>query len=295
MPFLSIILIIGVLTTFTDLKSKKISNQHLMIGAVLGLIVTAYAAIFRHEQVLFHIVNALVAFLIGLFMYHFDLWRGGDAKLFTLYAFLMPTPVYSHLLFPTVVSLFACSFIAGTIILIPVLIKDFIINHNAIANNLLLPAKRQALFKGIIKIIYFSWILFPCYYLARQYLARIPNSVIILTLMSFFFSGRVQKAKKHYIIGFFKENFILLSIGFIFGFLIRLWFSPNSLSYPALTRYIIMITLTATISTCMYTIFSCFKDYHERVPFAPLLLTGCVLSYTPFLTWVIHFTHFIRR
>ncbi len=282
MVFLSIILAIGVLTTFTDLKNKKIYNQHLGLGAVLCLIATVYAAVFRHEHVLFHIVNGLIAFLIGFLLHRSALWRGGDAKLFTLYAFLMPTPVYSHILFPSVINLFACSFIAGMIILIPVFIKDIIINHNTIANDLFLPAKRQALFNGVMTIIFSSWILFPFYYLAR-----IINPVIILTITYLIFNWGYfvkKEVKKHYIIESFKKNFIVLPVGIVFGFLMRLWLFPNSLSYPALSRYIIIITLSAIISTCIRTTFDHFKDYHERVPFAPLLFIGCVLSYTHFLT-----------
>jgi len=283
MLFFSIILAIGLLTTFTDLKSKKIYNQHLGLGAVGGLIAVAYVAIFRHEQVLFHIINGLVAFLMGFILHRSALWRGGDAKLFTLYAFLMPLPLYGHLIFPNVVSLFACSFIAGTVILIPVFIKDIIIHRQTIANDLFSPAKRQALFQGLMRIIFFSWILFPFYYLARM-----TNPVIILTILYIIFTWRHAEVKKYYIIEFLKKNFIIFFIAFVFGLFMRLWLAPNSLSYPALTQYILMITLSAGLSTCIYTTFNHFKDYHDRVPFAPLLFVGCVLSYSPFLTGVIH-------
>jgi Flp pilus assembly protein protease CpaA len=286
MLFFPTILIIGVLTTFTDLKSKKIYNQHLGLGAILCLIAIAWAAFFRHEHVLFHIINGLVAFLIGFIMHRSALWRGGDAKLFTLYAFLMPAPAFNHLPFPGVISLFACSFIAGTVILIPVFIKDIIIHHKTIANDLFLPAKRHALYDGIGTMCLGSWMLFPFYYLAR-----ITNPVIILTIMYLIFNFGYtprKEAKKDYVIKYFKKNFIKFSICVVFGFLMRLWLSPNSLSYPALTRFIIMITLSGTISTCIHTTLSHFKDYQERVPFAPLLFIGCVLSYTPFLTGLMH-------
>jgi Flp pilus assembly protein protease CpaA len=286
MVFFSIILVIGILTTFTDLKSKKIYNQHLIIGAILGLIATAYTVIFSHEPVLFHIVNGLVAFLIGLLLHKSTIWRGGDAKLFALYAFLMPVPTYNHILFPGIISLFANSFISGMIILLPIYVKDIIINHKVIVNDLLLPLKRQALFYAIGTTIYISWTLYPVYYLART-----TNPVIILTVLYLIFNWgyTVEKeVQKHYIIEFFKKKVILLSVGIAFGLIMRLWLSPNSLSYPAFTRFIIMITLSSVLSTCIHTTFNHFKDYQERVPFAPLLLMGCILSYTPFLTTLMH-------
>ncbi len=281
MFFFFIILIIGLLTTFTDLKNKKIYNQHLGLGAVLCLIAITYAAI-RHEEVLSHIVNGLAAFLIGWLLHRFALWRGGDAKLFTLYAFLMPTPAGQHLFLSSVVCLFACSFIIGTVILIPVLIKDIIINHKIIANDLFSPEKRQALFKAIVRIIYSTWILLPFLYLARA-----TNPVIILTVSYLFFNWgyKIQdQVKEHFIIKFLKKESRDLAIGILFGFFMRLWLSPNSLSFPALTRYILMVSLSTVLSTCIHTTFYHFKNYHERVPFAPLLFIGCILSYTPFLT-----------
>jgi len=293
MLFVSVILLIGALTTFTDLKSKKISNLHLAAGAILGLAVTAYAAVFGHEPFLFHLINGLVAFLAGFLLYRFELWRGGDAKLFTLYAFLMPAAGYAahiRLPFANVVSLFACSFIAGTAVLSPSFVKDFIIHRQALVNKLLEPAKRQALFKGIVRIVFFSWVLFPVYYLLQM-----SNTLIILIFMGFFFSEGIKRVKKNYIRDFFKETFLLLLAGFVFGLLFRLWFSPGSLSYPALTQYILRIVLSALFSTCMYTIFSHFKDYRQRVPFAPLLFTGCMLTYTPFLAWTMSAFHFLRR
>ena len=287
MFFLFLILTIGVLTTFTDLKSKKIYNQHLSIGAVVGIIAMAYAAFFGHKNILSHITSGLVAFLIGTLLHRSALWKGGDAKLFTLYAFLMPpTAAFNDIPFPSAINLFACSFIAGMAILLPAFIKDILINHSVIINDLFLPARRQALFLAIGTVIFNSWILFSFYYLART-----TNPVIILTInyFSFIWGYDVKKeAKKHFISDFLKKNSISLLLGISFGLLMRLWFSPNSLSYPALTRYIFMTTLSVILSTCIHTTFNHFRNYHERVPFAPLLFMGCMLSYTPFLATLMH-------
>jgi Flp pilus assembly protein protease CpaA len=286
MALLCIILIIGVLTTLTDLKNKKIYNNHLAIGAILGLIAITYLAVFKHENILFHITNGLVAFLIGALLHRSALWRGGDAKLFTLYAFLMPTPTYNYTLFPSVVSLFGCSFIAGTIILLPVFIKDIITHHNAIANDLLLPAKRRAIFDATGALIMSSWILFPLYYLAE-----VKDPFIMLTISYLFFNWGYsikKEIKGDSIIKFLKKRILRLSIFFTFGLFMRLWLSPNSLSFLALTKYTIMIILFTTLSICIHTTFNHFKDYQERVSFAPLLFIGCLLSYTPLLTKLTH-------
>jgi Flp pilus assembly protein protease CpaA len=281
MVFFIIILIIGALTTYTDLKNKKIYNQHLIIGGILGLMACLYTALLMHQDILFHLINGLAAFIIGFLLHRSALWKGGDAKLFTLYAFLMPVPVYSHILLPSVINLFACSFIAGTLILTPVFIKDIILHRKKIANDLFSPAKRFALYDAIGTVVFTSWLLFPIYYLAR-----ITDPVIILTISYLIFSWgyNLKNAKEYDFLKHVKELAPQLLAGFIFGLLARLGLSPDSLSFPALTRYLARTILSVVMSTCIHTTFNHFKDYQHRVSFAPLLLIGCILSYTPFLT-----------
>ncbi len=300
MLFLSIILVIGVLTTFTDLKSKKIYNRHLAVGAVLGFVVTAYLAVFRHEQVLSHITNSLVAFLIGALMHKYTLWRGGDAKLFTLYAFLMPPPAaFNHIPFPSAISLFACSFIAGMFILFPVFIKDIIINNKVVMNDLFSARKRQALVRGIIKTVVYSWALFPIYYLTKlvkiplfAYFSREMTSPTIISIVMFLIFSAVHKikrgAERHFLAKFFKKYFFEFTTYIAFGFLMRLLLAPDSLSFPSLKRYFIIIILSNVISCCIHTTYNYFKSYQERFPFAPLLFLGCILSYSPFLSTLTH-------
>jgi Flp pilus assembly protein protease CpaA len=286
MLFFSIILLIGVVTTFTDLKNKKIYNHHLAIGAIVGLMATAYTAFFKHEPVMDHIVNGLAGFLVGWLLHQSALWRGGDAKLFTLYAFLMPTPVYTQMPFPSVINLFACSFIAGTIILTPFFIKDIATNYQALVNTLLLPTNLEALLRRITSVVAYSWILFPLYYLAKGI-----NPAVFLTVSYLMFTYGIKSRKaveKHYIREYFKRNLVPLLLGFFAGLIMRILLSPDSLSFPALARYIITITASVAVSLCIHTTFDHFKDYHERVPFAPLLFMGCILSYTPFLTVLTH-------
>lgn len=285
-----IILIIGLLTTFTDLKSKKIYNQHLIIGAVLSIVAAAYTAILHNENTYFHIINGLTAFIIGFLMYRSALWRGGDAKLFTLYAFLMPPPVLSHIPFPSTISLFACSFVAGMLILFPIFIKDIIINHNEIITGLFSQTNRQALFKSIMCTLVYSWAIFPL-----QYFLKITSPVFFLTIMFLLFSWdyKIKKvAANDFIRKYFKKRFYEFSICIIFGLLMRLWLAPDSLTYSNLIRYIIMIILSITISTMIHSTLNHFKNYQDaRVPFAPLLFTGCILSYTPFLAWLTYELH----
>lgn len=293
MYFFSIILLVGILTTYTDLINRKIKNDHLLLGAVLGTAAIIYTAMFEHADVLFHAINGFAAFLLGFILYRTNIWRGGDAKLFTLYAFLMPLPNYNLQPFPSVFSLFVCSFLGGSIILLPAFLKDLITNHKLITQELFLPTKRQALFLGIGGMIFFSWALFPLYYFSR-----VTNPVVILTILYLIFNwayNEKKEVKKHYIADFFIKNLVLVSSGILFGFIMRLWLSPNSLSLEVLARYFVQITLFSVVSTCIHTILNHFKKYQERVPFAPLIFMGCLLSYSPFLHSAISMVHRINN
>ena len=287
MPFIFIILVIGILTSFTDLRIKKISNQHLAIGAILALLSTIFTYYLKHEHVLAHITNGIFAFIVGFFMFRSSLWRGGDAKLFTLYAFLMPPPAYNLPPFPNVISLFACSFIAGMIILFPIFIKDIVINRNTITNKLFSIETRQSLIRAILPMITYSWVLFPVYKIVK-----IINPIIIILISYLIFNSEYyaeSQEEKHEDI--LKRSFTKLCLYVLLGIVLRIWISPNSLSPIALIPFMILMIFSAVISTSIRIIFDHFKHYDERVPFAPLLFIGCLLSYTPFLGWTIHIAH----
>jgi len=266
---------IGILTTSTDLWQKKIYNIHLILGAGLGLIAVWYTLLISPKIIISHLADGGLAFFIGWLLYHFKLWRGGDAKLFVLYAFLMPPLEHGTSLFSGAIRLFACSFIAGMIILIPLFIKDIASNYNTVINKLLSPKK---LFTAIEITILFSWIIFPDYYLAR--IIHIPSISLVITYLIFYIARRFLKK--------IEVNYIIIGSGITFGFLMRLWLSPHSLSWPALPYSIFKIGLFSALSACIYAALDLLKEYHDRIPFAPLLFTGCVLSYTPFLTWIMH-------
>jgi hypothetical protein len=287
-----IILIIGILTTSTDLWQKKIYNIHLILGAGLGLMAVCYTLLIDPKIIISHLTNGGLAFLIGWLLYHFKLWRGGDAKLFFLYAFLMPLAGPGTALFSSALRLFACSFIIAMIIIMPFFIRDIISNHTMITYNIWL--RREAIFQGVMATVFYSWIVFPVFYIAK-----ITNPVIILTVSYLIFlwgyDASESEAKEHYIINFLKKKYIEMCIAIPFGFLIRLWLVPDSLAWPVLVRSILTIGISTLLSACIHTALKHLKDYRDRVPFAPLLFIGCILSYTPFLTRIMYLINLTRR
>jgi Flp pilus assembly protein protease CpaA len=282
MLLLIVIMITGTFTIFTDLKSKKIYNHHVLLSAFLGLAAIIFTTITDKENVTFHLINGLVASVIGFCLYRFDLWRGGDAKLFALYAFLMPPFHTGNTIFSTSIALFACSFIAGMMIFLPLFIKDFTANKNGEFDwaNLKPPLEAVQL------TIFFSWILFPVYFFTTSYFAGIIHTTIIFQIITYVIYVAARRFLKDYV----RLNYATAGIGIVFGLLMRLWLNPHSLSWPELPVSILRIALFSALSALIFVTQLEFKSYQDRVPFAPLLFIGCLLSYTSFLTWIKYLT-----
>jgi prepilin signal peptidase PulO-like enzyme (type II secretory pathway) len=188
------------------------------------------------------------------------------------------------------VALFANSFIIGTIILLPGFLRDIIVHRKTIIKELFSPAKLQALINGVGCAVCYSWIFFPFFYVLN-----LSSPIIISSFIFFIISSRYKIKKEEENKQFFKnliKNVYLEAIGgFLIGYLSRLILAPNSLSFSALKQYFTLVTLSSMASLIIYSIFNHFKDYKERIPFAPLLFIGCLLSYTPFSTWITHLGH----
>jgi Flp pilus assembly protein protease CpaA len=278
--FLTIILIIGCLTIGTDIRYKKIYNTHLILGAGLGLIAVFFTMTIKAGTIVPHLTNGVLAFLLGWLFYHYNIWRGGDAKLFALYAFLMPSITHTENLISHAVKLFACTFIFGAIIFTPIFIKDILSNYLAIRTQLL--SKRDAILQSAMTAMVFSWILFPIYSVANQ---TNPFIVLIISYLLYIW-GYDHKEKKGVFWSFLKQKRFELSFGILLGCFLRLWISPHSLTWPALILSFMRVGIFVTVSAFIHTALSHLRTYKDRIAFAPLLFTGLILSYTPFLAWL---------
>jgi len=102
--FLLPLLLIGVITSYSDIKYGKIKNIHLLLGFIYVLFL--YSFLFFYSYFIIHqpsnskylvdlAINGLIAFLVGYLLWHFNLWAAGDAKLFFIYSLLIPLESYS--------------------------------------------------------------------------------------------------------------------------------------------------------------------------------------------------------
>jgi len=101
-------LLIGSIAAYRDFKSGKISNKLIIIGLEVGLILLLYSVLTGALTVnLFWqaLLNAAVALVIGYALWYFDFWAAGDAKLFFIFALLLPFRFYWRSFLPVFPSL----------------------------------------------------------------------------------------------------------------------------------------------------------------------------------------------
>ena len=102
--FLIPLILIGVITSYSDIKYGKIKNIHLFLGFLY--ILSLYFFLFLYSYFVIHqpgnskylidlAVNGSIAFFVGYLLWHFNLWAAGDAKLFFIYSLLIPLEYYS--------------------------------------------------------------------------------------------------------------------------------------------------------------------------------------------------------
>ena len=106
--FVPLIFLLGIVTSYTDIRQGKIFNKHLLWA--LGILVAVYITILigpwsLGENYFFNLgINLVIAFAVGFLFWHLGLWSAADSKLFTVYAVLIPLAVYSrtyYSLFPS--------------------------------------------------------------------------------------------------------------------------------------------------------------------------------------------------
>ena len=95
--FLNVFLIcaLGLLTSFTDLRSGKVPNKFVFPAIVAGVLLNFLGG----SSWLFFLLNAVIAFLFGFLLFLARLWSAADAKLFLAFAVLFPSAYYSAAFF----------------------------------------------------------------------------------------------------------------------------------------------------------------------------------------------------
>jgi len=100
-PYLILIVIFGVVTSYTDIKSGKIKNIHIILLILTGVLINIFYVntflnpSFNLKSDFFQsITNITIAFIFGFLIFSAGLWSSGDAKLFLGYSVLLPMVIF---------------------------------------------------------------------------------------------------------------------------------------------------------------------------------------------------------
>lgn len=99
--FLPAIVLLGVISSYTDIKEGKIKNKHIILALAYSFIVYIILIFLnlgtiRIQYFIELLIMLALTLITGFIIWHVGLWTAGDAKLFFAFATLIPLSVYKH-------------------------------------------------------------------------------------------------------------------------------------------------------------------------------------------------------
>jgi len=225
--FLVPIFLLGVVTSFEDIKYGKIKNKWLTYGFLWGLgffalILTWSLLVTIFNKFGFEVsipivklsylrdvfINSVIAFGVGFLMWHWSVWSAGDAKLFAVFAFLLPLKFYSHTYlsyfpsFALLLNIFVIALALYFAKLVYVLFQ-WILSPREIKKSLVLNrkvAKRKGLKKRVIKIV-------------KEVVSMGLIFFVIVSIYGIFFESFLGKGITNFFVSFLRlEKWVLFFI-----------------------------------------------------------------------------------
>lgn len=126
-----IAVILGIISSFSDFKDKKIYNKNLKFFLIISLV--TYIIFFNQLELNYlknYILNLIICIFLSFLFYYFKIWAAGDAKLFITIIFMIPYEVYGtskNILFPAIyllIIIFSIAFIYVVIESLYLWVKD---------------------------------------------------------------------------------------------------------------------------------------------------------------------------
>ncbi|MCK5083141.1 MAG: prepilin peptidase [Candidatus Omnitrophica bacterium] len=286
--FYPIIIGLGFFTSYTDIKSGKIRNKHLLFASVLGLIV--YICLIITKSYTFninHFSNILFGTGIGLLLYFTKTWGAGDAKLFAVFCLLMPTERYSHFFPFTSIVIFINIFLLSTFTMLFLSITRLFkarIETVQMFKKFFSISTINLLIISLLTVVCLGWIVPP---VIRIILPGVSGfiCVIVLYFCYHIMYAFVDSLVKNYVVAFMVASS---------GLLARFYFhNINSIGTNPLNS--IKITFCYTIFFhYLRIILTSNNEDAKNIPFAPLIFLGTLLTNTNFLNLVLNTLRSIR-
>ena len=94
---MTIILMLGIYVTYTDIRNGIIQNKALLFAIIVGIVINIiYYGAYARDFLQIYIVNLLVMIIFAIILYGFHFWAAGDSKLLICVNFLFPARFYDN-------------------------------------------------------------------------------------------------------------------------------------------------------------------------------------------------------
>ena len=213
--FLVPIIIIGILCVFTDLKSKKIYNKVILFGFLYGL--TAFLFFIFNDYNEEYIIKALINFIISISvsyaLWFYNYWSAGDAKLFSLFCFLVPLSFYEKANYP-----FFPSFNILINLFIPVIVLFLFLSLIGFLKERNKKKVIKILINRIIGFFKFSFVYIFIFLLFYKIFQKFNSNILIFNLLYVIFIFLTLRVVRNFLSNRFFLNYgiIFLTIGYSF-------------------------------------------------------------------------------
>lgn len=272
--FISLIIIIGILSIYTDIFEKKIKNIHLLfIGITAINVYTALIYLGYLKFTLSLLLNPIIALLIGFIFYTNKLWGAGDGKLFFVFSLLTPINRNTPLIPFSCFTIFINTFLIGFLITIFSAVQIIRLHKNRIFKNLFTGKTLFSYFKTFLISFCLLWITFPLLNFFSLNKSIFSSFLIIYSIFLFFYKT-LKKVNN-------KVFFLLLFI----GLLLRLKFIPAASSLFQIFTYLKLWIIYSFFFFFFLEIIKIIEKEKQRTPFAIFLFAGTLLTYTDFLSF----------
>jgi hypothetical protein len=248
--FLPMILFLGIITSYSDIKHHKIHNRWIILSLCYSLLAyTAYGIYSGFSSGYLQLLaatalNLLCALAFGILFWLSRYWSAADAKLFISFSLLVPVPVYFAGYFGYSASYFSF-FPSLTLILISFVLMATIFMAQAVISSpgRLLPATKnlfnaKLLLRMLLQAFLMQWLfgwVFPLIGIRSSML-----TILVFMLVFSLLSGIQPGSFMHQWKGHGDKILLLLSV-------FRLLFDKSIYSLPYLEQFLILAIVYAFI------------------------------------------------
>lgn len=289
------ILILGIITSYTDIKNRVIKNRHVLFGLIYGLLIYLYMYIFNKKIYLLpiwlFILNIITAVCIAYILYLRHLWSAGDAKLFVTLSFLTPSLKYiDQFKLPTLTLFINISIIGFVSIIVIDSIKIFMnVKYTPIS---VYKHSLNKFFNSLLIIFSITWIIWLL--LSKINFSQPMVKLIIVYSCYFIINKWVEKIKSYNL--FF---ILILSLGLILRLLMQPYIFlslEKMISYFfTILKYTILFNLLDILLT-LHTAKGKDKDAIKRnIAFVPFMFLGAMTIESPLIDFVLKLLSLLRK